>query len=274
MYALDFIYDGRLLSDYGFIVCNFDYSNGFETASIGSNITFNKVSQHSGRNFSLTSAVYGECITSTFDICKNPNFFNGNERIITNEEYRQIVQWLNRREFLKFHLIDEGNSDFVNENCYYNASFNIEKIKLNEILYGLRLTMETDKPFGYGVETKLKLIFSTANSSKVMPIISDEYGHIYPDVTILCKKDGNITLKNLTEKCSTTIKNCKFGEVIHLYGEQQIIQTSLSSHDICNDFNYDFFRIGRTFSNANNTIAASIPCDVEIKYTPIIKDIP
>ena len=71
MYAIDFEYDGQYLSDYGFIVCNFDATSGINIADAGSKITFNKVSRNNGKSYSLTSAKYGECIQCTFDICKN-----------------------------------------------------------------------------------------------------------------------------------------------------------------------------------------------------------
>ena len=37
---------------------------------------------------------------------------------------------------------------------FFNASFNIEKIKIAEQVYGFRLTMETDKPYAYGETEK------------------------------------------------------------------------------------------------------------------------
>ena len=40
MYALDFEYDKQNLSDFGFIICNFDDDQGATYTDIGSNITF------------------------------------------------------------------------------------------------------------------------------------------------------------------------------------------------------------------------------------------
>lgn len=274
MYALNFEYDNRYLSDYGFIVCEFDYSSGAVTANAGSNITFNKVSQHNGRRFNLTSAVYSECITSSFDICKNPDLYSRNDMVITNEEYRNLSLWLNRKKFLKFRLIDDSNSDYVNETCYYNASFNIEKIKIGDVLYGLRLSMETDSPFAHGKDIKVNLKFTAENETKTIQCISDEIGYLYPDLTIICKQNGDISISNTTQECNMIVKNCRAGEVINIFGESQIIMSSLDEHDICNDFNYEFFKIGRTFSNIDNKITVSSPCDISIKYTPIIKDSP
>lgn len=43
-------------------------------------------------------------------------------------------------------------------------------------------------------------------------------------------------------------------------------------HDIVNDFNYGWFSIGNIYSNVENVVKASMPCDVTIKYRPIWKD--
>lgn len=271
--AIDFEYDNRYLSDYRFVICDFDYSDGAKSVSAGSTITFNKVSRNKGKKYSLTSTQYDECITATFDICKNPDDFDAEDMEISDEEYRNIMRWLNRREFLKFQIIDNGG-DFSKSICYYNASFNLEKITIGEKLYGIRLSMESDRPFGFGEEQKVNLDFSNSNTIKVLCDVSDEIGYTYPTVIITCLEGGDLSLCNLSENCTTLIKNCVSGEIVTLYGDTQIITTTQASHDISNDFNYEFFRIGNTINERNNKISASLPCNVVIKYTPIIKDTP
>ena len=274
MRAIDFEYDNRYLSDYGFIICDFNFGSGANEIDAGSTITFNKISRHSGKKYSLSSTQYDECITTSFDICKNPDIYDPEDMEISNDEYRDIMRWLNRREFLKFQVIDDGNDNFERDTCYYNASFNIDKIKINEKLYGMRLKMETDKPFGYGQEQSVSWTFSDSNVSKILSDISDEIGYIYPTVIITINRNGDLSLYNELENCTTVIKNCKVGEVITLDGDTHIITTTYISHDVCNDFNYEFFRTGNTNNNRNNRISVSLPCNVVIKYTPIIKDTP
>lgn len=274
MRAIDFEYDNRYLSDYGFIICDFNFGSGANEIDAGSTITFNKISRHSGKKYSLSSTQYDECITTSFDICKNPDIYDPEDMEISNDEYRDIMRWLNRREFLKFKVIDDGNDNFERDTCYYNASFNIDKIKINEKLYGMRLKMETDKPFGYGQEQSVSWTFSDSNVSKILSDISDEIGYIYPTIIITINRNGDLSLYNELENCTTVIKNCKVGEVITLDGDTHIITTTYISHDVCNDFNYEFFRIGNTINNRNNRISVSLPCNVVIKYTPIIKDTP
>lgn len=272
MYAVDFEYDAKYLSDYGFIICDFDSANDASVIDAGSKITFNKTARNRGKQYSLLSTQYDQCVSTTFDICKNPDIYDYEDMAITNDEYRLIVRWLNRNEFLKFQVFYEDYRDRTS--CYYDASFNIEKIMIGEILYGLRLTMESNKPFGYGAEQVITYNFSDSSQSYTLIDLSDEIGTICPYVTITCNEDGDLYLYNESEDCITLIKNCLAGEMIILDGEDQIISTTYNSHDVRNDFNYEFFRIGNSMDTRENHISVSLPCKVEIRYCPIIKDTP
>lgn len=270
MYALDFEYDGQHLSDYGFIICDFDSSSGAMIATAGSKITFNTVSHRNGKKHGLVGSQYSECIQSTFDICKNPDI--NDDMWITNDEYRDLMRWLNRNEFLKLQIICEDDPDA--DPCFYEASFNVEKIKIGEILYGLRLSMETNKPFGYGQERCISWLFNDTAISHILRDESDEIGYIYPTLSIHCLADGDLLIRNDLTDCNMKIRNCRTGELITIYGDTQIIKTSYSTHKIYDDFNYDFFKIGNTISDRNNKISVSLPCKLDIKYRPIIKDAP
>ena len=288
MRAEDFEYDGQCLSDYGFIVCDFSYSNGVAESTQGSTITFNTVTRNRGKKNSLTGTQYDECIKTSFDICKNPDLFEYDDRKISKDEYLDMMRWLNRESFHKFHplpLVDEG---LGNETYYFNASFNITKLKIGEVLYGLRLSMETDSPFAYGEEIVKELIFTKTHTEEitkpdgtnqtvyfqVMEDESSDTGEIHPKVKIkLGRSVGELTIKNDFTNSETVIKNCVAGETIILDGNTLIISTD-SSHDVCNDFNYEFLSIGNSFSSRENKITVSLPCTMTISYVPIIKDVP
>lgn len=269
MYALDFEYDGGLLSDYGFIICNFNSTSGADIIDAGSTITFNKVSRYRGKQFSLVGTQYDTCIQANFHICKNPDIFD--DLKITDDEFRKIFRWLNRKEFLKFRVVD--NED-LSESRFYYSSFNISKIKIGEVLYGIDLTMETDKPFAYGNEQVFYFEITDTSKSVLISDYSDEIGSLYPNVKIVCNEDGDLSISNSFDNSVVLIKNCKTGEKITLYGSTQIITSSLDNHDICNDFNYEFLKISNSIETRYNNITVSLPCCIEISYSPIIKDIP
>lgn len=270
MYALDFGYDKNYLSDFGFIICDFEFKTGFNISSAGANITFNKVMYQKGKRHGLVGTQYDECIQTKFGICKNPDVFE--DLSISNDEYRDLMRWLNRHEYLPFHILYDYNYD--RDVCFYEGSFNVSKVKVNEILYGLELTFESDKPFGYGEEQINK--FEINNAKQVFKLIdrSDDVGFTYPTVTIVCNESGDLRLSNELTGIKTVIKNCLSGEIITLDCANEIITSSIGTHDICNDFNYEYFNIGNTFNNRENIISCSLICTLEIRYFPIIKDIP
>lgn len=283
MFATDFEYDGQYLSDFGFIICQFDASNGTNIVSSGSTITFNTVSQHRGAYFGLAGTKYEECIQTTFDICKNPDIHK--DMRITTEEYRNLARWLNRKEFLQLNFIDDVDYDTYYEPYYYDASFNIDKIKLHEVLYGMRLTMQTNRPFAYG-KTITKILdatdesiynkfYSTQNPNYKIEDKSDEIGYIYPKITITVTKDCNIRIYNYSTVDTMIINNCKKNEVITV--DYPTITSEVPEemedfvHDLANDFNFGFIRIGNKYNNRTNRLGIWGYCTVKFEYNPIVK---
>ena len=98
---------------------------------------------------------------------------------------------------------------------------------------------------------------------------SYEEGYIYPKMEIKIKKDGDLIIHNSIENRETYIANCKSGEVITL--DYPVIQSSDSSHNIQNDFNWTFFRVANTYDNSRNDLVITLPCSIKSKYSPIVK---
>lgn len=98
---------------------------------------------------------------------------------------------------------------------------------------------------------------------------SHEEGYIYPYTEISIYKDGNLNIYNAIENRNTIIKNCVAGEIITM--DYPVIRSSISSHNIQNDFNWNFFRVANTYGNSRNDLTISIPCTIKIKYSPIVK---
>lgn len=267
--AIDFEYDGQKLSDYGMVICDFDSSSGVSNPGQGSVITFNRIQRNGGRHHGLSSAVFNDCYSASFHICKDPCTYD-DDMSISSEEYRSLMRWLNRRTFLPFCLYEE---DYEGTVCYYDASFNIKKVLVGDVLYGLELTMETAGPFGYGEEIVETKTFANSSGSLTVNDLSDDVGFLYPMVKITVTNSGDISVTSSYDNKSTTIKNCSAGEIIMLSGDAMTITTSSSSHDIANDFNYEFLKIGNTMQSRANTITVSAACTLEIRYHPIVKEV-
>lgn len=267
MQATDFIYDGLKLSDFGFMICTFD-SSGTDTVTAGSNITFNSVKQHGGVYYAQTDTEYGECFTTTFDICKADYRTPGTD--ITFDEFRSLMRWLNRREFCTFSLIDNHDSSW--NHVYFEGSFNIDRINFAGRLIGLTLTFQSNRPFGFGEAVTETLNIDSTDQAYSILNDSDEIGALYPDTVIItCKESGNLSINNSIDDRTVYIANCTANEVITMRCMSQIITSSDPTHKLYNDFNFNFFRLYSTYDDRVNKYTASIPCEIKVTYHPIIK---
>ena len=259
----DFEYDGFALSDFGFIICDFS-GGGLQTIGNGSQITFNTVSTRNGEKYEHTSSQYDSCIETTFQICKNSCLYDNIG--LSLKEYRDIITWLNRKQFHQFRFLDGEYADI-----YFDATFNISKIEIDGMIVGLELNMKTNRPFAYKEPVEHTYNNLAANTSTVINVVSDEEGFIYPDMTIKVLTSGNLTITNTnhTETRSMVINSCTANEIITI--QYPIVSSSLSSHKIQNDFNWNFFRLANSFKYKENTITNSLKCNLELSYTPLIK---
>lgn len=256
----DFKYDGMLLSDYGYIVCSFD-SADLNTVSNGGNLTFNTSSMDYGQKWLLASTYYDAVYEATFSICKDPcNSKSGDIDPMSIYEVRDLTRWLNRRDFCKFTPIAKGY-----ENTFYEGSFNIGVIQLGGSILGLELTFTTNSPYARHDEILHEFTVQENGHINIMDL-SDDIGYEYVNMEVTCKSAGNLTIHNDMEDRNTVVNNCTAGEIITF--NHPIINTSVSSHKIQNDFNYNFPRLANVFNSKKNVLTFSLPCDVKLSYCP------
>ncbi len=269
----DFEFDGKWLSDFGYMLCTFDSGYGAQTVQSGSKITFNKVKMNGGRHYSLLGVQYDECLTTTLNICKDPDCGRWDDNYyITDDDYRDIARWLNRSEFLKFRYADY--EDLSAKQCYFNVSFNLNKITLSSRTIGIELNLETDAPFGYGEQESYVVHATDPRYCYWASVVSDELGHVFPSIEITCLGEGDLTIKNETIDCEMIVRNCKDGEIVSVNGDTFEICSSDGNHKLEKDFNFMYLPLANSYGDSNNKISVSIPCELKISYTPIIKDTP
>lgn len=261
MTCSDFEYDGIRLSELGYMICNFDQNSNNTSSSA---LTFNTISNGRGTQFYLTGSSYQECLEITFSICKSACISNVHEISLT--EYTELLRWLNRKEFCKLKLLSD---EYMN--IYFEGSFNISKREYSGKLIGLDLTFISNRPFGVYENKKIIFEAKTANSSFIFYDVSEEEGSIYPHMDITIAASGNLTIKNSQYNETMVINDCIQGEVISL--DYPMISSSSAAHaqTLANDFNWSFFRISNTFRNRKNELTASLPCTIEMVYSPIAK---
>ena len=173
-----------------------------------------------------------------------------------------MLRWLCRKDgFHKFQIYQNGYTE-----TYFMGSFNQpNQIKVGEMIAGLELTLVTDSPYGY---EDIEFDFTTTSSVGYNIFnLSTETGHLYP-TEFICKplESGNLEIHNSIEDRITIVNNCVKDEILSLDGNHKIIQTSVPTHKIYNDFNYNYFRLANTYGENLNTITTSLPCEIHIKY--------
>lgn len=263
MKAHDFSYDGVRLSDLGYMICRFG-GGGIDTIQNGSEISFNTVPSKNGQQHYLTSSVYEDCITATIQICKNQCDFGTME--ISVAEQREIMRWLNSRTFKKLRFID---TDGELARIYYNASFNVSRVDIDGRTVGFELEVYTDRP--YALQEPVSIKIENDDPGEVLSYYSesDEEGFLYPEMKMKIKGDGDLTVHSITENRDMVIRGCKTDEVITV--SYPIISSSIEEHEVMNDFNWVFYRVSNTFRSSKNEFTVTLPCSIEITYSPVVK---
>ena len=309
MRATDFEFNNRRLSEFGCILCNFGGSKGLETITDGAAISFTTVPSMSGSKFNLTSSQYDEGLETTLQLCKHS--CEGGIQEITAVEHRNLTSWLCRKNYLKFKILDEQNIDLYHEAKIDVSRIEIDgKLYGLELAISTNRPFALKEPrtisinctegqevygwekYSTGHETEvIKLGYVTSKNENAYPSgthtdgyqyisvgqvykaslndTSYEEGFIYPEMEITVNKDGDLRIHNAMENRETYIGNCVVGEVITM--DYPVIKSSNSSHNIQNDFNWNFFRVANTYENSRNDLTIFLPCSIKIKYSPIVK---
>lgn len=280
MYATDFEYNGKRLSDYGMMICRFD-SSGLETVSSGADITYQTVKSVGADKLKMCGCKYDETYTTTFQICLNPS--NSDDIYLSPDKISSLQRWLCRKD--GYHPFKPVQEDLLD--IFWNAAFSSKQIELTGKVAGLELTMYTDSPYAYLAAEPVTYSLQPGEQFSFFDS-SDEVGFIYPTVTINCggdeqiqaEDDCKIILQNsLDHNRKTVLTNLKNGEVITLDGENKLIFSSDASRtNLSNSFNYYFPRIFNKIENGMDirenifTLSeTSIPCRITFHYAPIRK---
>lgn len=121
-----------------------------------------------------------------------------------------------------------------------------------------------------GIEGSYYYIYKEENNVASIFDISHEEGYIYPYTEItIGDTGGDLRIYNELENREVVVKNCKSGEVITM--DYPVIQSDDETHNIQNDFEWNFFRIANTYEKRRNDLTISIPCTIKLEYSPIVK---
>lgn len=259
MKECDFSFRGELLSDHGYMLCQFGNSDSNVAADSQKNFT--SISMFNGKYLPIIYASYTDALVLKMSVCRA---CGSKSYIISPTECSSLKKWLNSPTAEELRL---GGEDY--NGYFWSGSFNIEEVHYAGKCIGFDLTFTATAPFGYKNSVSMSGSVN-ANSSIVIDDVSDEEGYIYPDISITLKSAGNLEITNSFDSRKTIIKNCKSGETIK-FNKYLQITSSDNSHNINDDFNYKFIRIHNIYNKTSNTLTFNLPCSYSISYTPIAK---
>lgn len=270
MYITDFEYAGHRLSEFSCVACHVGSSVDLNEIDIGCNITFNTVTNNHSSVRSITSSTYDNVYTTTFEVTKDFCNLDGDDIYFSPLEVRELIRWLNRREYYKFTPFDLNN-ELTNVSFY--GSFNVTPLSYGEHTVALRLEFTSSSPFGYADPIESKYMLLQGDEQIYLFGDSDEYTTLYPKITVKCFASGSLKITNRLTQNEVIVLNCVNGETITLDGEYKIIDTDNEKHKdtLFNDFNYSYFDILVSEYDSENIYDVSLPCEITISYSPIRK---
>ena len=254
----DFIFDGRALSDFGYMAV---FENSEDVIDVSA-MQFNTIKAALSDINHRVSHTYEQNYTSTFLIMKNFCDTPEEEQWMTHDDISEMTRWLARKQYKWFRFIDDEDDDEI----WYKVQIQISKEYIGANVVGLQLTVTANAPYGFTREINISNYDPT--SHPIYPyrltwstiVQSDEEGYIYPNVTIYANEAGKVRLYNESDDANreTIINNCIPGEIIQIIGgdTQQII--SNVDHDFSEDFNYVFPRLCCTYGDYKNKLGSLI----------------
>lgn len=270
MKYIDFEYDGRRLSDFDSVLGSTD-GGGLNTVMFGNNLEFTDVNMPFLKKVKTVSNKYGEMLTATFSVFKNPCY--GMKRY-TQDETNAILRWLNSQTYKRFIPIYESTEW---NRVIYHATFNVSNIMVDNDIIGFELQMSTDAPFGYFEDANHIAKGVTEDTPMYVSDMSVEVGYQYPKMTITCNAAGDLTLTNKADKDNTvTVKNCIAGEILTFSGDSKNLTSNVTHKTLYKDFNYKFPRIINSIGLdgqdvRTNTYVTNLDTDITLTYSPSCK---
>lgn len=239
--AKDFTFCDKKLSDFGFMIADFDNSLD-DSASCG-NVELITTRPPMSANNIVHGISYGDPIKLEFQIVKF-DFANCicSETPVTNEEQENLMRWLIKRNYNYIYFDDDIHLCF-------NVHMNVTPKKVGGVIRGFQITATNDSVYSY---SKPYSYYYSAGKH----IFTDEssvIGYIYPNLVIEANNDGEISIEVEGDK-KMIISNCVQGEIITVDCEHGIIESSLASHNLSQDFNFEFIRFCNTEETRENTV--------------------
>lgn len=254
----DFIFDGRLASEFGLAIVNFNGSSDTENNVI-SETNFTTFKPASEDRYIFTASEYTGVLTKTIQVIK---FENCEYKTMTKIDIENIQRWLCREDgYHSFCFITDDEETFE-----YNAKIDMKVVEIVGKNVGLELTITTNSPYAY--KTNVKKYKFNGQDSLIINDNSSKIGTSPINITIACIDSGDLEIEHIFNNQSDKIiiANCIQGEIITIT-EYQTIESNLPTHKIANDFNFVFPTISNLIINGRDETKNIYKCNMNCEVT-------
>lgn len=258
MYATDFVFNGRRLSNYGLLVCEI---GGNSSSTTTGGITVKNISVPGKDSFEIYATTYDGSIVWEFDMIKyDCNSFD--TPYISPNEDAAIRRWLIRKD--GYHWIHFDQDEF--EDIFYKVYINLSPVYHKGSLIGYHAVVTSNCEYGFSRQHSYSFSLNGSNSFEIVNI-SDEHGYIYPTFTITPLSSGNLIFHNTCEEDRnryTQLYGIENNQTVHIDSENEIVEGI--DYD---KWNWKFPRmIQDVYGYKSNFFTSSLPCAVnmEIRY--------
>lgn len=249
--AKDFTFCNKKLSDFGFIIANFDSSSD-EDVSCGNVELITARPPMSSKNI-IHGVSYGEPIKLVFQVVKFDYVTcTCSSEPVTDKEYEDLMRWLVKTNY-NYVNFDDGD-------VYFNVTMSVTAKKVGGHIRGFEITATNDSVYSYSEQHTTTL----SSGTWMLKDESSVIGYTYPELSITASANGDVSIERDGDR-KTVISNCIAGEVLTIDCEHEIIKSSISSHDLSSDFNFVFFRFFNTEETRDNTIYVT-NANVQMNY--------
>lgn len=248
-----FVFDGISCDEYGIMCVTFSSSTMDTISAQQTNLETEKSIR--GNIYHITSQEYSEPLTYTMQVV------NRDLSPISAIQERALKKWLcQRNKYKLFCVLEKRYADI-----WFYANINNPKSIYVADTVGLEFTITTNAPFGFSDIRDKKWIMDGNDFIEDFYVDNDEEIPIYPDLTIAMVDSGTLTLVNqsvMDVPNTLTIDNCVTGEVITLECGYPFISSSITTHNVFDDFN----KYWPYLIDGYNRITVNKPCTLEFKY--------
>ena len=259
VYAKHFFYNGKSSKTYGIKMVSFE-SSILVTSSMGE-LELSTAKSTQGTHWDYYGEDYSNPLKFKIQIVKE------NYQSFSQYEVREIYRWLlSTNNYTEFRFHEEVILDNV---ILYAKVTHLKTQSVGNEIIGFEIDFECNAPYGFSNKIKKIFNFDKDNNKQIIMNYSDKIGFIYPNLEIACLEDCDFELINLFEDRITKIKNCKKNEIIVVDTQTKQIKSSNELHDLCGDFNWNWFRLVSTFNNQKNILLCENNCKIQFDYQEI-----